>query len=75
MLEALIALRLITLHNVEGRAVHINPDHIVILREAREADRSLVTSRVRCFITMVDGKYQTVVEDCDTVRRLMEETR
>jgi uncharacterized protein YlzI (FlbEa/FlbD family) len=73
--EALIALRMIIVHNVEGHEVSINPDHIVSLREARDVDRRLVSDKVRCFITLVDGKYQTVIEECVTVRRIIEGAR
>jgi hypothetical protein len=70
--DLLIALRLIVLHNVEGAEVHIAPQHIVTLRDARASDRSLVSDKVRCFISLTDGKYLTVVETCDAVRKLME---
>ena len=67
----LIVLRLIIVHNVEGREVHINPDHIVTMREAREGEQRMVTDEARCVITLLDGKYQTVTEACAVVRNMI----
>lgn len=73
MLDALVALQLITVHNVEGQAVFINTRQIVSLRDARESSDRLVTGGVRCMVMLADGKYQAVVEDCAAVRKLIEE--
>ena len=70
----LIVLHLIVLHTVDGREIVLNPAQVTSMREAHEAndpDRAF-TKDVRCMVNLADGKFVTVIEECDEVRRLME---
>jgi hypothetical protein len=73
----LLGVLLIVLHTLDGREIDVNPDQITSMREAREdsADDKAFTKGVRCMINTTDGKFVSVVEDCATVRRLIEESR
>lgn len=68
---------LLVLHTLDGRDVYVNPNAIVTITEARrEGDpKKQTTDRVHCVITLSDGKAVTVEEDCDSVRRRLEEGR
>lgn len=70
----LIAVQLITVHMVDGREVHVNPQEVTRLSDARdEGDPAKkVVGPVHCIIYLSDGKYVSVAEDCSTVRELME---
>jgi uncharacterized protein YlzI (FlbEa/FlbD family) len=57
----------IALQTLDGRSVHINPAAIVSISEA---NRRLVTDKVHCVVSLVNGKYVTVIESCDELRRL-----
>jgi uncharacterized protein YlzI (FlbEa/FlbD family) len=66
---------LIALHTVDGREIAVNPAHVTHMRQARpdsDADNKAFASGVHCMVNLSDGKFVTVVEDCDEVRRLIE---
>lgn len=69
--------RLIPLHNVDGRDIFVNPANVTSLYEARAADdpKKSFTKEVACMIGLSDGRFVTVSEDCDTARSLIEGTR
>lgn len=66
---------LLLLHTLDGRDVYVNPTHIVSVAEVREEHdpRKLLTGKVRCVVTLSNGKFLTVVEDCASVRRRLDE--
>jgi hypothetical protein len=68
---------LIVLHTLDGREIDINPALVTHMREAREddAEGKAFTNGVRCMINLADGKFVSVVEECPTVRRLIEENQ
>jgi len=70
-----IALALIVLHTVDGRGIIINPSQITSMREAHDDDdpHRAFTAKVRCMVNMTDGKFVTVIEECETVRKMLEE--
>ena len=70
----LIAVQLVTLYGLDGRAIIINPAQVTQIREARdEGDTGKQFSdKVHCLIRLTDGSYVAVAEDCDRVRELME---
>jgi hypothetical protein len=66
---------LIALHTPAGQAVLVNPDLITSLH-GRSADRpELFVENAHCLVNKVDGKFITVRENCNQVRRLIEEKR
>lgn len=64
---------LIVLHNVEGRDIIVNSELITSMREARDADEPghAFTDGIRCMISLADGKYVTVVEECDAIQGII----
>lgn len=65
---------LIELHNPKGRKIFVNPAEITALRESGAGDFKHFSDSVHCWLGFTGGKYATVVEDCATVRRLIEAT-
>ncbi len=70
LLAALVVL--VTVHQIDGREVQINPRQVVSIATPRDADagRALVEG-VRCVISFVDGKFLSVSETCHEVRTLI----
>jgi uncharacterized protein YlzI (FlbEa/FlbD family) len=56
----------IVLQTIDGRQVQINPAAIVSISEPH---KRLVTDKVHCVVSLVNGKLVTVVESCDELRR------
>lgn len=72
-MRATIALHLILLHTPDGHVVEINPAMVTSLHAAKEdAPNKQLTDAVRCLISLADGKFVSVVENCDTVKQLLE---
>jgi hypothetical protein len=73
----IIAAVLIRLHNPHGATIDINPDQIVSLRAAapvQTEEGRLLHRSIQCMISLADGKFVGVVEDCGTVKRMIETT-
>lgn len=66
---------MILLHNVSGAMVEINPDQITHLRNPEPTKDHAFTEKAHCMINMTDGKFVTVIESCEAVRRAIEEHR
>jgi uncharacterized protein YlzI (FlbEa/FlbD family) len=60
----------LAVQTMDGRHVLINRQAIVTITSAR-ADKSqpLLHGKATCLVTLVDGKFVTVVESCDTIRQ------
>ena len=71
MIVLAVAFRLLQLHGPHDQIIDINPDQVVSLRKPR-ADEGHFTSGVRCLVNTSDGKFSTVMEDCETVRASIE---
>ena len=67
MIVLAVAFRLLQLHGPQDQLIDINPDQVVSLREPR-ADEGHFPKGIRCLISTTDGKFSTVMEDCETVR-------
>jgi hypothetical protein len=73
---AAIAFHLIIVHTLNGDVIGINPDSITSMRDRavqNEDDTRLLPKGVECMINLNDGKFISVVEHCDVVRKLIEE--
>ena len=70
-----LAIQLVLVHSPNGDVIEINPDQIVSLRAAapgkEEADR-LYHKSVKCLIITADGKSIPAIEDCNTIKVLIE---
>ena len=72
MNELLVALHLIVLHTVDGREVSVNPEQVTTLHATRDEGNKLVTDEAHCVVMLTDGKFVSVAEACDEVRKLLE---
>jgi hypothetical protein len=72
----LIALQLVVFHTVDGHEVAINPAQVTSMYAAKDDQKNkLFTDSVRCLIGLTDGKFVTVAENCDVVKRRLEEAK
>jgi hypothetical protein len=67
--------RLILLHGPEETQILINPLQITRLQRARPPGhhKKLLTVEATCIVHFADGKYLSVREPCDEVRKMIEE--
>jgi uncharacterized protein YlzI (FlbEa/FlbD family) len=65
------ALELVTLQTLDGREVSVNPFEVASVSEAKhEKDpKKEWAPSIHCVVTMTNGKFVTVVETCDEVRK------
>jgi hypothetical protein len=72
---SLIELHLVVFHSVDGHEVAINPAQVTTMYAAKDdQENRLFVDSVRCVIGLTDGKFVTVAENCNVVKRLLEET-
>ena len=60
---------------LDGRQIEVNPKQVVTVSEARDDDgpaQKLVTGKVRCIITLTDGKVVSVAEECASAKTRLE---
>jgi len=62
---------LIVLHSATGVQIDINPNEITNLRRPEPGNPSF-TPDVKCMINLTDGKFVTVRETCEEVRRAID---
>jgi uncharacterized protein YlzI (FlbEa/FlbD family) len=69
-----IVVHLVLLHTIDGRETLINPEQVASIthRNADEPNKLLVDS-VECVIGFSNGKFVSVIEHCDEVKRKLEE--
>lgn len=77
-LSIILALaELVVFHAPDGREVAVNPTHVTSL-QGRSVDGStnkLFVDSVHCVIGLTDGKFLTVAENCEEVKRKLEEAK
>lgn len=52
---------LVLLHTPDRRDVWVDPDHVTSLHESKEQ----VTNKAKCVINLDDGRFVTVIEECE----------
>jgi uncharacterized protein YlzI (FlbEa/FlbD family) len=65
-------IELLLLQAMDGHQIYVNKDAIVTISEPRTIGR-LGTDKFNCVIGLTSGKYITVVETCDSVRKRLKE--
>ena len=63
---------LIELQGAGGQIIYVNPSQIVNIRKPYGIDQGHWPQGTRCVILTTDGKYFTVVETCEAVRKKLE---
>ena len=72
----LVAVQFVVFHTVDGHEIAINPAQVTSMYAAKDdQDNKLFVNSVRCVIGLADGKWQTVAENCDEVKRRLEEAK
>lgn len=75
-MDVATALTLVTLMTLDGRAVRVNPRHVVTLTPRREGtDNKFVNPEVHCVVGLLDGKFISVREDCNKISTILIEAR
>ena len=70
---AAIGLQLIVLHQIDGRQVLLNPEHVTSLfSKLPGTPNRWVAPGSHCVVMLVDGKHVGVAETCAAVRKLIE---
>ena len=69
------AMSLVVLHRVDGGEVAVSPSHITSMHSKAlgSARDKLIVGEARCIVWLSDGKLLSVLEPCETVKRLMDE--
>lgn len=70
-----VAQVLLVLHSLSGAVIEVNPSQITHLRNPELTKDHSFTDKARCMVNMADGKYITVLETCEYVRRAIEELK
>jgi hypothetical protein len=70
---------LLVLHRPDGIPIMISPAHIVSLQVTSEAagrgQNRFAPGKAMCIVELVSHRLASVLEDCATVQRLLEEAR
>jgi hypothetical protein len=70
------AVVLILLHGPDGHEIRINPHEVTSLRSAKPGEEGKhFAEEVHCMVSLADGKFVTVVEQCADIQKLMEELK
>ena len=70
---AIAAFHLIQLHGPGGQEIDVNPHEISSLRDPSSDPEGHFAKGIRCIVFMTNGKALGITEDCDTVRKIVEE--
>jgi hypothetical protein len=62
----------LTLQAIDGHQIHVNKTAIITVSEPRAVGR-LGTDKFNCVVGLANGKYVTVIERCESVRKRMKE--
>jgi uncharacterized protein YlzI (FlbEa/FlbD family) len=56
---------------LDGREAYVNPRQIASITEAKNSDEPgrHYTDKVKCVISMADGKIFSVAEECDSIEQ------
>ena len=71
---AIAAYHLLVLHGPGGQVIQVSPEEVVSLRTPRGETEHLQKG-IRCIVNTTDGKFSALVEDCDTIRLMIEDER
>jgi len=66
---------MIVLHSGSGTPLDLNTLMITNLRNPEPGNSGVFAPGVKCQVNLADGKFVTVKETCEQVRKLMETTK
>jgi hypothetical protein len=73
VLAAVFALELIHLHGPGNQIISLNPNEIVALRTPQTTEH--FAKGIQCVVATADGKFSAVLEDCDTIEKMLAEIK
>jgi len=69
-----LAMHLVLLHTVDGRDTLVNPEQVTsITHRFEDEPNKMLVNTVRCVVGFSNGKFISVIEDCDEVQRKLED--
>jgi hypothetical protein len=71
----LAAALLVIFHTPDGHEVAVNPKLVTNIIAAKGEPNKLFASGVKCLINLADGKFITVAESCERVKRQLEDAK
>ena len=69
----ILAFQLIQFTGADNQKIDVNPDEVVTVRPLRSLEH--FGKDIKCLIHTTDGKFIAVTEDCDTVKRAVEDAK
>jgi hypothetical protein len=69
----IIAFHLLTFHGPNDQEIDIDPHKVVTVRPLRSTEH--FGYGIKCLIHTDDGKYVAVTEECDVVKKAVEDAR
>lgn len=63
------------LHATNGQPLLVNVPQIVSIREPSEVSRRQFAPRTQCVVVMSNAQFYAVLESCEVVRRLVEQSK
>jgi len=70
LVTMLFVLKMISLHGPGGQMIELNPGEVISLREPSSQEH--FAKSIKCIVSTSDGKFHTVLEDCNTVKQMLE---
>jgi hypothetical protein len=67
----ILAFHLVRFTGLDGQPIDIYPEQVVSTRPIRDLDH--FDPKIKCIIHTTDGKFISVVEDCNLVRQKLEQ--
>ena len=70
-----VAYHLIMLHGPGGHEIDVNPHEVSSLRDPRIASEGHFAKGTKCLVFMSNGKGLAVSEECEEVKKMIEEAQ
>ena len=69
------SMNMVPLHRADGGEVEVAPAHVTSLHKKAPGPgrNKAVTGEANCVLWLADGKFLSVIEPCDVVKRLLDE--
>ena len=73
MMDVIVLASFVTLQTLDGREAVVNSDQVASMLAAKDGEgNKLLTAGVHCVITMTNGKFISVHDDCNTVLKKLD---
>lgn len=69
----ILAFHLVQFTGPDGQVIDVYPENVVTVRPLRPGKEEHFGPGIKCLIHTTDGRHVAVIEDCDTVKRKLEQ--